>query len=172
MLYVDDGDVLTSAGLSAGMDLCLHVVRSEPRRRGGERGRALERRRRRTATAARRSTSTARCRRTTAAALAATRAWALERLDEPLTVEDLARHAHMSDRTFARRFRAETGQSPKRWLNAQRVEHARGLLESTDLPVEEVAQRSGFATAAALRSHFERATATQPTAYRAAFRAA
>jgi AraC family transcriptional activator FtrA len=171
VLYIDDGDVLTSAGLSAGMDLCLHVVRTElgaeaanavarwnvvpPHRDGGQaqfipgpvpmQG---------------------------GGGLASTRAWALERLGDRLTVEDMARHAHMSDRTFSRRFGAETGQSPKRWLNTQRTEHARRLLETTDLPVELVAQRSGFATAAALRIHFERATATQPTAYRAAFRGA
>ena len=116
-----------------------------PRRRRGDRDRALERRRRRTATAARRSTSTARCPPATAAAWRATRAWALERLHEPLTVEALARHAHMSPRTFARRFRAETGHAPKRWLTAQRIHHARRLLETTDLPVEDVAQRSGSA---------------------------
>jgi AraC family transcriptional regulator, transcriptional activator FtrA len=102
--------------------------------------------------------------------LAATRAWALERVHEPLTVEALARHAHMSPRTFARRFVAETGHSPKRWLTAQRIDHARRLLESTDLAVEDVAQRSGFASAAALRPHFARATSTRPTAYRRTFR--
>jgi transcriptional regulator GlxA family with amidase domain len=171
VLYVDDGDVLTSAGLSAGMDLCLHVVRSElgveaanavarwnvvpPHREGGQAQYIL-------------GPVPAQ----TGGGLAATRAWALERLDERLTVEDLARHAHMSDRTFARRFVVETGHSPKRWLNAQRIELARRLLETTSLPVEAVARRSGFATAAALRVHFERTTATQPTAYRAAFRAA
>ena len=126
------------------MDLCLHVVRSELGRRGGQRRRALERRRRPTATAARRSSSWARCPRSADGGLASTRAWALERLGEPLTVEDIARHAHMSDRTFARRFLAETGHSPKRWLNAQRIEHARRLLETTDLPVEQVAPRSGL----------------------------
>ncbi len=169
VLYVDDGDVLTSAGLSAGMDLCLHVVRGDlgadaataiarwnvvpPHRDGGQAqyiddplpasaGGGLE----------------------------PTRAWALERLHEPLTVEDLARQAHMSPRTFARRFVAETGHSPKRWLTAQRIHHARRLLESTDLPVEHVAQRAGFGSAAAMRTHFARATATRPTAYRRTFR--
>ena len=78
----------------------------------------------------------------------------------------------MSPRTFARRFRAETGHAPKRWLTAQRVHHARRLLETTDLPVEDVAQRSGFASAAALRPHFARATATRPTAYRRTYRGA
>ena len=169
VLYVDGGDVLTSAGLSAGMDLCLHVVR-------GDLGAAA-------ATAIARWNVVAPHRDGGQAqfidrplpdggdgGLAATRAWALERLDEPLSVEALARHAHMSPRTFARRFVAETGHSPKRWLTGQRIHHARGLLETTDLPVEEVARRSGFGTAAALRTHFARATATRPTAYRRTFR--
>ncbi|WP_272477430.1 GlxA family transcriptional regulator [Baekduia alba] len=170
VLYVDDGDVLTSAGLAAGMDLCLHVVRGDlgadaatavarwnvvaPHRDGGQAqyidaplppARAGD-------------------------GLAATRAWAVARLDTPLGVEDLARHAHMSARTFARRFVAETGEAPKRWLTQQRVHHARRLLETTDLPVEEVARRSGFGSAAAMRIHFGRATATRPTAYRRTFR--
>jgi len=171
VLWVDHGDVLTSAGLSAGMDLCLHVVRGDrgaaaataiarwnvvaPHRDGGQ-GQYIDRP----------------VPEDDGGGLAATRAWALERLQEPLTVEALARHAHMSPRTFARRFQAETGRSPKRWLTAQRVHHARRLLESTDLPVEDVAQRSGFASAAALRPHFARATATRPTAYRRTYRGA
>jgi transcriptional regulator GlxA family with amidase domain len=104
--------------------------------------------------------------------LATTRAWMLERLGEPLTVADMARHAGYSARSFARRFAAETGTSPLRWLIGQRVEHARRLLEGTDLPVEHVAERAGFGTATALRQHFARALATSPTAYRRAFRAA
>jgi len=171
VLWVDHGDVLTSAGLSAGMDLCLHVVRGDrgaaaataiarwnvvaPHRDGGQ-GQYIDRP----------------VPEDDGGGLAATRAWAVERLHEPLTVEALARHAHMSPRTFARRFRAETGHAPKRWLTAQRVHHARRLLETTDLPVEEVAQRSGFASAAALRPHFTRATATRPTAYRRTYRGA
>jgi AraC family transcriptional regulator, transcriptional activator FtrA len=169
VLYVDDGDVLTSAGLAAGMDLCLHVVRGDlgadaataiarwnvvpPHRDGGQAQYIDD-----PVPAA------------PGGGLAATRTWALERLHEPLTVDALARHAHMSPRTFARRFVAETGHSPKRWLTAQRIHRARRLLETTELPVEEVAQRSGFGTAAALRTHFGRATATRPTAYRRTFR--
>jgi transcriptional regulator GlxA family with amidase domain len=171
VLWVDHGDVLTSAGLSAGMDLCLHVVRGDrgaaaataiarwnvvaPHRDGGQ-GQYIDRP----------------VPDGDGGGLAATRAWALERLHEPLTVEALARHAHMSPRTFARRFRAETGHAPKRWLTAQRVHYARRLLETTDLPVEDVAQRSGFASAAALRPHFARVTATRPTAYRRTYRGA
>ena len=171
VLYVDDGDVLTSAGLAAGMDLCLHVVRGDfgadaatavarwnvvaPHRDGGQA-----------------QFIAAPVPVDAGDSLAPTRAWALEHLDEPLDVELLARHAHMSPRTFARRFVAETGESPKRWLTAQRIHHARRLLETTDLPIETVATRSGFGSAAALRTHFHRATSTRPTTYRRTFRAA
>jgi AraC family transcriptional regulator, transcriptional activator FtrA len=169
VLYVDDGDVLTSAGLSAGMDLCLHVVRGD---RGADAATAIARW---NVVAPHRDGGQAQyidrpLPDEVGDGLAATRAWALERLHEPLTVEALARHAHMSQRTFARRFVAETGHAPKRWLTAQRIHHARRLLESTDLPVEEVARRSGFGSAAALRTHFARATATRPTAYRRTYR--
>jgi len=169
ILYVDDGDVLTSAGLSAGLDLCLHVVRGD---RGADAAAAIARW---NVVAPYRDGGQAQYIDRPVPAgddggLAATRAWALERLDAPLTVDVLARHAHMSPRTFARRFVAETGHSPKRWLTAQRIHHARRLLESTDLPVEDVAQRSGFGSAAALRTHFARATATRPTAYRRTYR--
>ena len=102
--------------------------------------------------------------------LAATRAWALERVHRPLDVRALAAHAGVSERTFARRFRAETGTTPLQWLLGQRVLEARRLLERTHLPVEDVAQRAGFGTAASLREHFARATATTPTAYRRSFR--
>jgi AraC family transcriptional regulator, transcriptional activator FtrA len=171
VLYVDDGDVLTSAGLAAGLDLCLHVVREDvgadaataiarwnvvPPHRDGGQAQYIDRPLPALGDGG----------------LAATRAWALEHLHEPLTVEALARHAHMSPRTFARRFVAETGHAPKRWLTHQRIHHARRLLESTDLPVEDVAHRSGFRTAAAMRVHFSRATATRPTAYRRTFGAA
>jgi transcriptional regulator GlxA family with amidase domain len=99
-----------------------------------------------------------------------TRRWAAERLDEPLDVAAMALHAGVSSRTFARRFREETGTTPLQWLLAQRVLEARHLLEETDLPVDAVAWRSGFGTAASLRDHFRRSTATTPTAYRRSFR--
>ena len=170
VLYIDDGDVLTSAGIAAGLDLCLHVVRGDlgadaamaiarwnvvaPHRDGGQ------------------AQFIAAPLPDADGGLADTRAWALEHLAEPLSVPDLARHAHVSARTFARRFVAETGRSPKQWLLTHRVQHARRLLETTELSIEEVAARSGFGSAAALRIHFERVTATRPTAYRAAFRGA
>ena len=168
VLYVDDGDVLTSAGLAAGMDLCLHVVRSA---QGVEAANALARW---NVVPPHREGGQAQFIEAPVTdgdgGLAGTRAWALERLAEPLDVAALARHAHMSERTFARRFKVETGETPKRWLLAQRVQHARRLLETTDLDVEEVAARAGFGSAASLRVHFRRATATRPTAYRSTFR--
>lgn len=169
-LYVDEGQVLTSAGLSAGIDLCLHVVRRDlgaaagaevarrmvaaPHREGGQ------------AQFVERPPSPAE------GSLEPTRRWAAGRLAEPLDVAAMAAHAGVSPRTFARRFRAETGTTPLRWLLAQRVLEARHLLERSDLAIEAVAWRCGFGSAATLREHFRRATATTPTAYRRTFRTA
>jgi transcriptional regulator GlxA family with amidase domain len=167
-LYVDEGRVMTSAGLSAGIDLSLHVIREDfgvaagervarhmvaaPHREGGQ------------AQFAERAPVEA------GGSLEATRRWAAERLAEPLDVAAMAAHARVSPRTFARRFREETGTTPLQWLLSQRVLEARRLLEECDLPVEAIAWRCGFGTAASLRDHFRRATATTPTAYRGAFR--
>src|SRR5690606_29503775 len=101
---------------------------------------------------------------------AATRSWMLAHLDRPLDLESLAAHANMSVRMFTRRFREETGMSPARWLTMQRVEHARHLLETTDLGVEEVARRSGFGSAVSLRQHLHAAVGVTPLAYRNTFR--
>jgi transcriptional regulator GlxA family with amidase domain len=103
---------------------------------------------------------------------APTRAWALERLREPLALADLAAHSAMSVRTFTRRFREETGMSPARWLTTQRVTAARRLLESTDLPVERIAAESGFGTTASLRQHLHAAIGVAPLAYRRTYRGA
>ncbi len=173
VLYVDEGQLLTSAGVAAGLDLCLHVVRRDhgarvagqiarqtvvaPHREGGQ-AQFIEH-------ALQPATGGA-------ARLETTRAWALGRLERPLTLADLARHACVSQRTFARRFRAETGTSPHQWLLSQRVLQARQLLEEDDIPVDEIARVCGFADAAALRYHFRRAVATTPSAYRRSFRAA
>jgi transcriptional regulator GlxA family with amidase domain len=168
VLYVDDGDLLTSAGVAAGIDLCLHLLRRD---HGVEAANAAARQ---TVVAPHRSGGQAQFIEravppTDDGSLEATRAYALARLDEPLTVAQLAHHASTSERTFNRRFRQETGTTPLRWLHAQRVDHARRLLEASDLPVEAVAQRCGFGSAATLRQHFRRATSTTPTAYRRTF---
>ena len=168
VLYVDEGRVLTSAGVAAGIDLCLHVMRLD---HGAEHANRVARR---IVVAPHRAGGQAQfvdrpLPAGDADSLEPTRAWALDRLDRPLTVADLARHAHCSERSLLRRFRAETGTSPLRWLHTQRVEQARRLLEQTDLPVEQVATRCGFGTAVSLRDHFRRATATTPSAYRRAF---
>ncbi|MEV4345085.1 helix-turn-helix domain-containing protein [Actinoplanes sp. NPDC049596] len=169
VLFVDDGDVLTSAGVGAGVDLCLHIVRSDhgaevanraarrcvlpPWREGGQ-AQYIER-----PVPAATDTGTA-----------PTRAWTLDRLAEPVSLEEMAAHASMSVRTFTRRFREETGTSPRQWLLQQRVAHAQVLLESTDLGVETVARRAGLGSATALRQHFQQTIGVAPTAYRRTFR--
>jgi transcriptional regulator GlxA family with amidase domain len=171
VLFVDDGDVLTSAGVGAGVDLCLHVVRADhgsavanrtarrcvvpPWRPGGQ-SQYIER-----AVPAAAEASTA-----------AAREWALAHLDEPVDLTALAARAHMSVRTFTRRFRDETGLSPARWLAQQRVDRARHLLETTDLTVDQVSRHAGFGTAAALRAQMAAAVGVPPSAYRSTFRSA
>lgn len=167
-LFVDEGDVLTSAGLAAGMDLCLHVVRHDhgsevanhvarycvvPPWRDGGQAQFIERP---VPAAAEEST-------------AAARAWALRHLDQPLDVAALAGQARMSVRTFTRRFRAETGSAPGAWLATQRVRHAQRLLETTDLPIDLVAARSGLGTSASLRQHLRRVAGVSPSVYRRTF---
>lgn len=171
VLYTDAGDVLTSAGEAAGIDLCLHMIRRDhgaavanavarrtvvpPHREGGQ-AQFIER-----------PVPEPRISSTTAA-----RAWALEHLDRPLSLQELAARESMSVRTFTRRFRDEVGMSPVRWLTQQRIERARHLLEATDLPVDRVAERAGFGTATSLRQHLHAAIGVSPSAYRATFRAA
>jgi transcriptional regulator GlxA family with amidase domain len=171
VLYVDDGDVLTSAGVAAGLDLCLHIVRRDfgsavaaevarrtvvpPHREGGQ------------AQYVRRPLPAPRLAGTERA-----RAWALERLAEPLSLRQLAERESMSVRTFTRRFREEVGMSPGQWLTQQRVEQARHLLESTGLGVDAVARQCGFGTAASMRQHLQAALGVSPSAYRRTFRAA
>jgi transcriptional regulator GlxA family with amidase domain len=164
VLYVDTGQVLTSAGLAAGIDMCLHVVRLDhgaevaariarhmvvpPYRDGGQ------------------AQFLTRPLPIVGPSLAATCEWMVERLVEPLTIDDMAAHAGWAPRTFARRFVAETGTTPARWLAAQRLDHARRLLETTDLSVDQVAERSGLGTGANLRLHLGRRLGVTPTAYR------
>jgi transcriptional regulator GlxA family with amidase domain len=168
VLYVDEGTVLTSAGVAAGIDLCLHLVRADhgeaiaaavarrmvvaPHRQGGQ------------AQFLQRPVPAG------GSGLASTCAWALQRLDQQLTVTDLAGHAGWAPRTFARRFLAETGTTPLRWLVAQRVLRARELLEATELPVDQVAAQCGLGSAVNLRMHLARDAGSTPTGYRRAYR--
>ena len=167
-LYVDDGSIVTSAGTAASIDACLHLVRRElgtaaatkiarrmvvpPQRDGGQQ-QFVE-------------MPVPTC---TANSLSPLLAWVLDHLVEPHTASSLARRAAMSDRTFARRFRAEVGTTPHRWLTSQRILAARGLLEETDLGVEQIAARVGFNSAVVLREHFRREIGLAPVDYRRRF---
>ncbi|MGI5127132.1 GlxA family transcriptional regulator [Pseudonocardia sp. CA-107938] len=168
VLYVDEDEVLTSAGNAAGIDLLLHVVRRDH-------GAAVAQRvARRSVVAPWRDGGQSQFAEPPphpdGPGTSPTQAWALDRLAEPLTVADLAAHARTSVRTFTRRFRQETGQSPAQWLIAQRVSLARRLLEATDLPVERVAADAGFGTTASLRQHLHAAIGVAPLAYRRTYR--
>jgi AraC family transcriptional activator FtrA len=169
VLFVDEGDILTSAGSAASIDLCLHVVRQDygteiatqlarqlvvPPQRDGGQAQYID---------------APMPELDSASLFAGTVRWLQEHLDEPITVEDLAARSAMSPRTFARRFLASTGTTPYRWLVRQRVQLAQRLLEMSDLPIGSVAEKSGFSTAANLRKHFSRAVHTSPQAYRRTF---
>jgi transcriptional regulator GlxA family with amidase domain len=170
VLYIDDGRILTSAGTGAGIDLCLHLIALDhgaavanmvarrmvvpPHRLGGQAQYVV-------------SPSSGPI---PAPTINAVLDWARSHLDLPLTVADLAQQAVLSPRTFARRFAEATGTSPLQWLKTERVRLAQQLLETTDEPVERIAQRTGFGTAANLRQHFGRATSVSPQAYRRVFR--
>jgi transcriptional regulator GlxA family with amidase domain len=163
-----DGKRWTSAGVAAGIDLCLHLVRVD---HGAAAANAIARR---MVVAPLRDGGQAQfSERPVPAsprdALASTRAWMLEHMDEPLTVARIARHASRSPRSLHRHFVAQTGATPLQWLVAQRVLEARRLLEETTLGIDEVAARAGFGSAAALRTHLRRGLRTTPTAYRRAW---
>ena len=168
VLFVDDGQVLTSAGVAAGIDLCLHILRLD---HGAE---VAAQAARRMVVAPYRDGGQAQFLQRpvppSGEGLAATCEWALQHLDQPLGVVDLARHAGWSPRTFARRFVQETGTTPLRWLSAQRLLEARRLLETTDLAVDQVAAAGGLGTGANLRLHLARDAGTTPTAYRRLYR--
>jgi transcriptional regulator GlxA family with amidase domain len=169
VLYAEDGGVLTSAGAAAGIDLCLHMIRTDhgtavandvargtvvpPHREGGQ-AQYLNR-----PVPDPRISSTGRA-----------REWALANLHQPVTLRELAARESTSTRTFTRRFRDEIGTSPGRWLTRQRVERACALLESTDLPIDEIAASTGFGTAGSMRLHLQAELGISPSAYRATFR--
>ncbi|MEU4897128.1 helix-turn-helix domain-containing protein [Streptomyces sp. NPDC044780] len=171
-LFVDDGDVLTSAGTAAGIDLCLHIVRTD---HGADAAGALARRLvvppRRSSGGQERYLDRSLPEEIGADPLAEVVAWALEHLHEQFDVEALAARAYMSRRTFDRRFRSLTGSAPLQWLITQRVLQAQRLLETSDYSVDEVAGRCGFRSPVALRGHFRRQLGSSPAAYRAAYRA-
>ncbi|MBA2813778.1 helix-turn-helix domain-containing protein [Streptomyces sp. KM273126] len=165
VLFVDEGTVLTAAGTSAGIDLCLHLVREDF-------GAA-------TANQAARNTVAAPHRvggqaqfiehhlpAAVGTSLADTRTWALKHLAEPLLIRDLADHAHLSQRTFIRRFIAETGLPPMKWLQLARIDHAKQLLERSDATIDTIARLSGLGTAANFRTHFTQHCGLPPSAYR------
>lgn len=171
VLYIDDGDVLSSAGNSAAADLALHIVRSDhgaeianriarqmvapPHRRGGQ---------------AQYVEAPLGGRTRTGSHLGTTLDWAMQRLNQPLPVKVLAARAALSPRHFTRAFRQATGTTPHKWLLNQRLALAQRLLETTSLPVDQVAASAGFGSPAAMRLQFQQALDTSPTAYRQTFR--
>ncbi|SIR95524.1 GlxA family transcriptional regulator [Williamsia sterculiae] len=168
VLFVEDGPIITSAGTAAGIDACLHLVREElgpqvanriarrmvvpPHRDGGQRQYV--------------ETPVPDC---AGDGFGEVLGWMLENLHVEIAVADLAARAVMSPRTFARRFVDEVGTTPHKWLTEQRVLHARNLLESTSLSIDEVAERVGFGSATLLRHHFGATVGVSPTAYRRRF---
>ena len=168
VLYVQEGRIITSAGTAAGLDACLHLLRIElgaeltniiarrmvvpPQRDGGQAqfiAQPLPE--------------------ASSLSLSPVTDWMLENLRQDLSVEDLAARAHMSPRTFARRFKADLGTTPAAWLARQRIIHAQRLLEMTDLALDRIAYECGFGSAAVLRQNFARVLGTTPTAYRSTF---
>jgi transcriptional regulator GlxA family with amidase domain len=166
---VDNGSVLTSAGKAAAMDLCLHLVRLD---HGSSVANAVARR---LVVPPHRDGGQAQFVTTPVPApdnhpLAELFPWVVERLDHPLTVEDLARQARMSSRNLGRHFRSVTGTTPLQWLLTQRIRHAQELLETTDDSVDSIAAATGMGTATTLRRHFNRTVGVPPDAYRRTFR--
>jgi AraC family transcriptional regulator, transcriptional activator FtrA len=170
VLYVDDGDVLTSAGSAAGLDLCLHLVRKDF---GATIANAVARR---LVTAPHRPGGQAQFIEAPVAdavdddRIVRTMEWAMSNLDSAITVEDLARRAHMSPRSYLRHFKVSSGTSPIRWLIAQRIQASLPLLETTNASIDEIAAATGFETATTYRHHFSRTMRTSPSGYRHSFR--
>jgi transcriptional regulator GlxA family with amidase domain len=168
-MYVDDGDILSSAGVTAGLDLCLHLIRRDrgpaaanararalvapPRRTGGQ-AQFIERLRPQSI----------------GGQLAPLRKWMLDNLADELTIALLAAQAHMSRRTLIRRFRQETGTSPMAWLADARIDRARELLETTSMPVERIGRLTGLGPPSSVRAAFHRHIGTSPQEYRTLFK--
>ncbi|AKU14658.1 GlxA family transcriptional regulator [Luteipulveratus mongoliensis] len=169
VLYIDHGDVLSSAGAASGIDLCLHMIRQDfgaavaadvarhmvvpPQRDGGQapyiaHPEPVD----------------------DHGSLEPTMRWLRERLGEPMVLADIAAYAGMSSRTLNRKFKEQTGATPLQWLVRQRVHHAQELLETTDLSIETIATHCGFGTSAAMRQHFAKHIKTSPMACRRTFR--
>ncbi|MBO2464614.1 helix-turn-helix domain-containing protein [Actinomadura violacea] len=170
VLYVDNGRVLTSAGKAAAVDLCLHLVRLD---HGSAVANAVARR---LVVAPHRDGGQAQFVTAPVPApsdhpIAGLLRWAVERLDRPLTVDDLARQARMSPRNLGRHFRSVTGTTPLQWLLSQRIRHAQELLETTDDGIDAIAAATGMGTATTLRRHFNRTVGVPPDTYRRTFRA-
>ena len=169
VLFTDSGSVLTSAGVASGLDLCIHMIRSDhgaavanrvargtiipPHREGGQ-AQYIQR-----PVPSPESSTVSRA-----------RAWALQNLDRPLTLDALAAKVSVSKRTFTRQFRAETGLSPMQWITEQRIQRARELLETSDLTIDRIASDAGFGTSVSMRQLFHRAVGVSPQAYRNTFR--
>jgi len=167
-IFVDDCDILTSAGVTAGVDLCLHLIRIDhgaaaanttaralvaPPRRAGDQAQYVERLRSQPS----------------GYELAGLRGWMLDNLAESITIDELATRVHMSRRTFVRRFRDETGTSPMAWLTDARIDRARELLETTAEPVERIGRLTGLGNPATVRAAFHRRVGTSPQEYRSLF---
>jgi transcriptional regulator GlxA family with amidase domain len=170
VLYIDHGDVLTSAGTASAIDACLHLVRM---RLGADNANRVARR---LVVAPHREGGQAQYVERPLPVVAETESvgtvtqWALEHLDQPHTVNTLAAQARMSRRSFVRHFRAATGTTPARWIQQQRLDHGRMLLETTDLDIDQVANACGFGSAVTFRQNFSAAYATTPSNYRRQFR--
>jgi transcriptional regulator GlxA family with amidase domain len=168
-IFVDDGDILTSAGVTAGIDLCLHLIRTDcgaaaaneraralvaPPRRSGDQAQYVDRLRGEP----------------TGDKLASLLQWILENLSESITIDAVAAQAHMSRRSLIRHFRTETGTSPMAWLTEARIDRARELLETTAEPIEQIGRLAGLGSPASVRAVFHKRLGTSPTEYRNLFR--
>jgi transcriptional regulator GlxA family with amidase domain len=169
VLYTEDGNVLTSAGEAAGIDLCLHMIRND---HGAAVANDVARR---TVVPPHRSGGQAQyiprpVPEPKSASTNSARAWALAHLEHTISLREFAAVASLSVRSFTRRFREEVGISPGQWLAQQRLDLARQLLEESDLPIDRIARDAGFGTAASLRQHLRSALGVSPSAYRQTFR--